>query len=364
MTTVLKKKTELPNVIFVKLHKEDLWKKTELKMEGYISYLVKEPSKPPVSLETIVGDASTVIQEVDLMNFDDEIINNNNLPSNILIDAEPSPNIIDILLCDPTFGSNNSKNDLTRARNAHEHGKKALVEKPSEKEKVKQSTTIEIKSRVEQNNDNGVQIKTDYPRATTDTTTMKKDVRTEVFPMKSTKIINSTTKTNSDVKPRKRKVYTFMELILYKYSPLTKEIKCDFSLEATEYNLLLDKKHCAENDSIRVPGRRRNSDYNGRIYGESNLYVAPAIRKICEFPSDLSFINELLVAHNRWIALVLEKELRKAKCSHIMCTNIRSSHTQAKDANDENCVTPDVHYHETTRPRKAVRFLEINEDDG
>ncbi|CAG8491243.1 1331_t:CDS:2 [Racocetra fulgida] len=325
MTTVLKKKTELPNVIFVKLHKEDLWKKTELKVE------VTEPPKQTVSPETILGDASTVTQETDLMNFDDEVINNNIVTPNTKINVEPSP---------------------------------TLVEKSSEKERVKQSTVIEAKSHVGQGkfmDDNGAQVRTDYPRATTDTT-IKKDVRDEIFPVKSTKLVNYTTKPDSNVKPRKRKVYTFTELILYKYSPLTKETRCDFSPEATECNVLLDNKHNTENESNRLPGRRRNSDHNGRIYGENNLYMAPAIRKIYELPPDISFINELIVAQNRWIALVLEKELQKARCSLGKCMNT-TSHIQAKDSSDENRVTQDLHDYETTRPRKAVRFLEINEND-
>ncbi|CAG8750446.1 4774_t:CDS:2 [Racocetra persica] len=358
MTTVLKKKTELPNVIFVKLHKEDLWKKTELKVE------VTEPPKQTVSPETILGDASTVTQETDLMNFDDEVINNNIATPNTKINVEPSPSIIDILLCDPTFGSNNSKNNVTRTLRIHEHGKKALVEKSSEKERVKQSTVIEAKFHVGQGkfmDDNGAQVRTDYPRATTNTT-IKKDVRDEILPVKSTKLVNYTTKPDSNVKPRKRKVYTFTELILYKYSPLTKETRCDFSPEATECNVLLDNKHNTENESNRLPGRRRNSDHNGRVYGESNLYMAPAFRKIYELPPDISFINELIVAQNRWIALVLEKELQKARCSLGKCMNT-TSHIQAKDSSDENRVTQDLHDHETTRPRKAVRFLEINEND-
>ncbi|CAG8670255.1 23843_t:CDS:2 [Cetraspora pellucida] len=360
MTTVLKKKTELPNVIFVKLHKEDLWKKTEFKVE------VTEPPKQTASPGTILGDASTVTQETDLMNFDDEVINNNIITSNTKINIEPSPSIIDILLCDPTFGSNNSKNNVTRTLRTHEHGKKALIEKPYEKERVKQSTAIETKFHVRQGkfmDDNGAQVRTDYPCATIDTTTIKNNVRDEILPVKSTKLINYTTKPDSNVKPRKKKVYTFTELILYKYSPLTKEIKCDFSLEATEYNLLLDNKHNMENESNHAPGRRRNSDHNSRIYGENNLYLAPAIRKNYELPPDMSFINELIVAQNRWIALVLEKELQKARCSRKKCINTTSSHIQAKDSSEENRVTRDLHDHETTRPRKAVRFLEINEND-
>ncbi|KAF0487331.1 hypothetical protein F8M41_022573 [Gigaspora margarita] len=342
MATVLKKKTELPNVIFVKLHKEDLWKKTELKVE------VMEPPKQTALPETIIDNASTVIQETDLMNFDDEVINNNIVTSNININNEPSPSIIDILLCDPTFGSSNSRNNVTRTLKTHEHRKKAFVEKPSEKEGIKQSP-------VEQNklmDGNGAQVRSDYLRATTDTTTIKKDVQTEIYPMKSTKLINSTTKPDSSVKPRNKKIYSFMELILYKYSPLTKE-----------FNVLLDNKLSVENESNRVSGRHRNSDHNGRIYGENNLYVAPAIRKNFEPAPDISFINELIVAQNRWIALVLAKKLRKEKCFRRKCTNMASSHMQAKDTTEENCVTQDVPYHETTRPRKAVRFLEINEND-
>ncbi|RIB05694.1 hypothetical protein C2G38_2117793, partial [Gigaspora rosea] len=352
MATVLKKKTELPNVIFVKLHKEDLWKKTELKVE------VMEPPKQTALPETIIDNASTVIQEADLMNFDDEVINNNIVTPNININTEPSPSIIDILLCDPTFGSSNSRNNVTRTLKPHEHRKKVFVEKPSEKEGIKQFTAFEVKSPVEQNklmDGNGAQVRSDYLRATT---TIKKDVQTEIYPMKSTKLINSMTKPDSSVKPRNKKVYSFMELILYKYSPLTKEIKCEFNLEATEF--LLDNK--VENESNRVSGRHRNSDHNGRIYGENNLYVAPAIRKNFEPAPDISFINELIVAQNRWIALVLEKKLRKEKRFRRKCTSMASSHIQAKDTTEEICVTQDVSYHETTRPRKAVRFLEINEN--
>ncbi|CAG8732856.1 21013_t:CDS:2 [Dentiscutata erythropus] len=377
MTTILKEKTELPNVIFVKLHKEDLWKKTELKVE------VTETPKQAALPENIIDNAPNVIQEIDLMNFDDEVINNNIVTPNIKINNEPSPSIIDILLCDPTFGSNNSKNSVTRTLKTYEHGNKVLVEKPSEKEGIKQSTAVEAKSPVELNklmDNNGVQLRTDYPRATTDTT-IKKDIQTETYTVKSTKLINSTTKPDSSVRPREKKVYTFMELILYKYSPLTKEVTTEFNVlldsipsvenesnrpsrrRNSDYNGRIFGESSVENESNRVPSRRRNSDYNGRIFGESNLYIAPAVRKNSELSPDISFINELIVAQNRWIALVLEKKLQKENCFRRKCANMASSHIQAKDTTEENYVTQDFQYHETTRPRKAVRFLEINEND-
>lgn len=189
-----------------------------------------------------------------------------------------------------------------------------------------------------------------------------------------------------------KRVYSFTELIIYQFSPLAKNIKCSFSSDAVEYNLLL-VENSNDNSPNRQPGvcrsgpipRNKNNNHNNhnnelmtsrgdstprdestnntfhneqptsrdndrpkdKYYNEEkNLYIVPALRKHVPSPLDLTWINELIEAQNRWIALLMGRSLVKKAKNQLIdckdCKNIITVHFNSKENHDDKCVSKPI----------------------
>ncbi|CAG8626889.1 13547_t:CDS:1 [Ambispora gerdemannii] len=108
------------------------------------------------------------------------------------------------------------------------------------------------------------------------------------------------TKQSLQQPPPTKRTYTFVELLALRLSPMCREIECRFAPDALymdilssqmdpeelEYNWRSAQGDIVANEYFVVPGRRlRTND------------------KMMEL-GNLGFVNELIRAHNRWIALL------------------------------------------------------------
>ncbi|CAG8465158.1 12906_t:CDS:2, partial [Acaulospora colombiana] len=251
-----------------------------------------QPAVPSANNQNAL-DGGDGTHEMDLIVFDDDVVNNNN--GGVVTETSNQPlSLIDTLLCDPNFGAHASPVSSPQGSSEPDG---VLI--PQNKRKNRGDDLRKTKSN---------------------------EIRAE--PLKE----NFRSKIRS-----KRRVYSFTELILYKSSPIAKEIKCAFSEEAAEYNLLVAEK----SDGDRQLGTKRLTTHrNGN--GDSKAYVAPALRKNDEpFSFSLSFINEFLEAQNRWVALMMRGSLvKKLQNQMIDCKvieNIVSIHYRSKDEHEERC---------------------------
>jgi hypothetical protein len=158
-------------------------------------------------------------------------------------------------------------------------------------------------------------------------------------------------------KPKRRKIYSFVELLIYQFSPVTEELHNDvkgrFSHYAVDYDLLRDNPQVANNQLrpgvLRGTIYQQRNEWNGqsldareRSMGYRNDRAATSLfRKHFESPSELSFLKECVVAQNRWTALLHERELRTSCVRGVKdCKDMKwiNAHMNLTDKHSESCL--------------------------
>lgn len=298
--------------------------------------------------------STAILEEVDLMNFDGDWLSsddNNDPIREVVQDVQVS--IIDQLLCDLNFGRDYKDEMKSENVNDVQENKmiqnKQVTSKPLEQETPKKemdymtqnkpnrvSKVPPVSSFVNSTKEtppfypsyadpiNGTRpLHTSFMNAeqTSDPSRVKtvNGMRPTVVPcthnMKEPRediISTMEMKRQSPVdKPRKRRIYSFLELLIYQFSPVTEELYNSvgkrFSVSALDYDLLNDHHKMVKGQSRR-PGTHRDTAYGrwDRIITSSRHF---------ESPSELSFLKECVVAQNRWTALLKDRELRTSRRS-------------------------------------------------
>jgi len=188
-------------------------------------------------------------------------------------------------------------------------------------------------------------------------------------------------------KPRRRNIYSFVELLIYQFSPITKELHNDvngrFSHYVIDYDLLNDNPQTANNQP-RYPGvlrgtiHQQRSGWNGwNRWNDQGLDVRDhsmdcknrevTTRKHFESPSELSFLKECVIAQNRWTALLHERELRISCIKEVKdCKGMKwiNAHMSLTDKHSENCLAHHVINDQKNKAKyhgKNIRFEEKDE---
>jgi hypothetical protein len=184
-------------------------------------------------------------------------------------------------------------------------------------------------------------------------------------------------------KPTRRKIYSFVELLIYQFSPITKELYNDvngrFSHYVMDYDLLKDNPQMVNNQPRR-PGVLRGTIYQHRngwngqsldardrsIDYKNEKVVTSPIGKHFESPLELSFLKECVIAQNRWTALMYERGLRTSCVKEIKdCKSVKwiNAHMNITDKHSESCLALHVVNDQKNKiyRGKNVRFEEKDE---
>ncbi|CAB4481617.1 hypothetical protein RhiirA5_356136 [Rhizophagus irregularis] len=340
------------------------------------------------------NDTSTV---VDLMNFDDDwlISNDDNFDSDPIRKAVQDVNVsmIDQLLCDLNFGrdyKNETKNsNVNNVQESKMIQNEQITSKSLEQETPKKkmdNKTINNKSNdvfkevppVSSPANSMKETPLSYPsyaeptngtrpphtnfmnaKQTADPSHVKAvngkypTVMLCTHNMKETReeIISSAMqmKRQSLVgKPRNKRIYSFFELMIYQFSPITKELHANvnkrFSSYAYDYDLLKDNPQA--NGQPRRPGVLRGTTYTAyqQRNGRNQTSTSPT-RKHFESPLELSFLKECVIAQNRWTALLKERELRTSCIKEFKdCKSMKwiNAHMNFTDKHSESCLVHHV----------------------
>ncbi|CAG8670934.1 14313_t:CDS:2 [Funneliformis mosseae] len=345
----------------------------------------KEPQMTSTS-GTSNNDASFDTQEeVDLMNFDEDYLN---FDFNNYATREVDCNVqhistIDQLLCDLDFGRDilfakanyvpedeitQNKQITSKLSEQLTHHEIPVKDNNKMRSPYKPTDVPSVSSLMKE-------VQLSEPSLTTNGTLPKDAIRTYIS--KETQTISSsrvdevatkltyTTKgTQTDIfvpatetiyqKPKKRIIYSFVELLIYQFSPLTKELHDvvgrRFNRAVIDYDLLQNSSQ-SRNNQPRYPGVQRGTIIPPKRYGrygaldpryENDRFAASPIRKHFESPSELSFLKECVSAHNRWIALLREKELRLSCLKEFKeCKSMKwiNAHMSLTNEHSENCLT-------------------------
>jgi hypothetical protein len=338
------------------------------------------------------NDTSAVIQEeVDLMNFDDDWCNpnDNNFDNDPIREVVQNVHVsmIDQLLCDFNFGRDH-KNE-TKSENVQENKmiqNEQVTSKPLEQETPKKEMDDKMMSQNKSNDffkvppvsslmnsmketppsysepTNGtrpphvnvmnakqtadpshVTVNGMYPTVVLCTPNMKEtqaEIISSAMEMKRQMLVG---------KPRKKRIYSFFELLIYQFSPITKELYPDvngrFSHYVLDYDLLNDNTQTV-NGQPRRPGVLRSTIYQQRNgWNTRDRAVTSPTRKHFESPLELSFLKECVIAQNRWTALLKERELRTSCIKEYKdCKSMKwiNSHMSFTDKHSENCLVHHV----------------------
>ncbi|GES76825.1 hypothetical protein GLOIN_2v1037402 [Rhizophagus clarus] len=327
----------------------------------------------------------TVVQEeVDLMNFDDDWINfdNNNYDNDPIREVVQDVNVpvIDQLLCDLNFGKDYKNENETKNENVNNvQGNKMIrneqvtskhLEQEAPKKEINDKMTTQNKSNDIFNSMKGTppsypfyaepingtrppQTNVMIAKQTVDFSRVKpvNGMHPAVVPcahnMKETQtdMISSAMEMKRLVdKPRKKRMYSFIELLIYQFSPIAKELHTDingrFSHYALDYDLINDNSQ-TENGQPRRPGVLRSTLYQQR--NGWNRW------------ND----QECVIAQNRWTALLQERELRTNCIKEFQdCKSISwiNAHMNFTDKHSENCLV----HHVIKDQKNEERYYEKN----
>ncbi|CAG8515924.1 16426_t:CDS:2 [Rhizophagus irregularis] len=303
------------------------------------------------------NDTSTV---VDLMNFDDDwlISNDDNFDSDPIRKAVQDVNVsmIDQLLCDLNFGRD-YKNETKNSNVNNVQEKVPPVSSPANSMK---ETPLSYPSYAEPTNGtrpphtnfmNAKQtadpshvkaVNGKYPTVMLCTHNMKEtreEIISSAMQMKRQSLVG---------KPRNKRIYSFFELMIYQFSPITKELHANvnkrFSSYAYDYDLLKDNPQA--NGQPRRPGVLRGTTYTAyqQRNGRNQTSTSPT-RKHFESPLELSFLKECVIAQNRWTALLKERELRTSCIKEFKdCKSMKwiNAHMNFTDKHSESCLVHHV----------------------
>ncbi|RIA88219.1 hypothetical protein C1645_775542 [Glomus cerebriforme] len=344
-------------------------------------------------------------EEVDLMNFDDnwsDFDNNNDPIREVAHNAQQHVSMIDQLLCDLNFGRDKDESKVIKSNNVQEN-KMTQNEQTTSKPPEQETPKKKVDDKMRTNNDvfmfqvppvsslvstkmpsdpsyfkptNGTKpAVTSYTCVTNTTQTGPSHVK-PVNEMQPTVIPRTriTKKTQTDItfpvetavqkqncKPRRRKIYSFVELLIYQFSPITKELHNDvggrFSQYVVDYDLLNENPQVSNNQP-RYPGVLRGSiqqqrngwnnkgfDSRDRSMNCKDRFVTSQSRRHFESPLELSFLKECVIAQNRWTALLREKELRTSYMKEVKdCKDMKwiNLHMNLTDKHSESCLVHKV----------------------
>ncbi|CAG8633397.1 16255_t:CDS:2 [Funneliformis caledonium] len=313
----------------------------------------KEPQMTSTS-GTSNNDASFDTQEeVDLMNFDEDYLN---FDFNNYATREVDCNVqhistIDQLLCDLDFGrdilfakaNNVPEDEITQNKQITSklpeqltHHEIPVKDNNKMRSPYKPTDVPSVSSLMKE-------VQLSEPSLTTNGTLPKDAIRTfiskETQTVSSSRVDEVATKLTYTTKGTQTDIFELHDVVGRR-----------FNRAVIDYDLLQNSSQ-SRNNQPRYPGVQRGTIIPPKRYGrygaldpryENDRFAASPIRKHFESPSELSFLKECVSAHNRWIALLREKELRLSCLKEFKeCKSMKwiNAHMSLTNEHSENCLT-------------------------